>query len=39
MERLDTVVDLDVLQNMVQVLVDNGTLPEPIDVSELIYSP
>jgi NitT/TauT family transport system substrate-binding protein len=39
MERLDTVVDLDLLQNMVQVLVDNGTLPEPIDVSGLIYSP
>jgi NitT/TauT family transport system substrate-binding protein len=39
MEKLDTVVDLDVLQNMVQVLVDNGTLPEEIDVSELIYSP
>jgi NitT/TauT family transport system substrate-binding protein len=39
MERLDTVVDLDLLQNMVQVLVDNGTLAEPIDVSGLIYSP
>lgn len=39
MEKLDTVVDLDVLQNMVQVLVDNGTLPEAIDVSGLIYSP
>jgi NitT/TauT family transport system substrate-binding protein len=39
MEKLDTVVDLPLLQNMVQVLVDNGTLPEEIDVSGLIYSP
>jgi len=39
MERLDTVVDLDLLQNMVQVLVDNGVLREPLDVSGLIYNP
>jgi NitT/TauT family transport system substrate-binding protein len=39
MEKLDTVVDLEVLQNMVQVLVEQGMLPEPVDVSGLIYEP
>jgi NitT/TauT family transport system substrate-binding protein len=39
MEKLDTVVDVPLLQNMVQVLVDNGGLREPIDVSELVYTP
>ncbi|MEO5724378.1 MAG: NrtA/SsuA/CpmA family ABC transporter substrate-binding protein [Ilumatobacteraceae bacterium] len=38
-EKLDTVVDPDIMTKMEQVLVDNGVLKKAVDISGLIYTP
>jgi len=38
-EKLDTVVDIDLLQNMVQILVDGGSIAKSIDVTPMVYKP
>lgn len=39
MENLDTVVEVEILEAMQQVLLDNGALREPLDLSGLVYTP